>query len=213
VSEVTSDVSDPDVPGGGSGDDLGDLLDDAVGRGHNIYDDTPGASRPAAGLGRGYLEEVYSAFQLQPGEWPRAAALGVEWHTAGCDLVGLVRETARLGRAIEDVLDEKKSLGAADRRRLRVITDEAQARALDAFHSAVRGRRDRWLSYFAHEMRNALNTLVNAHWILRNGEGKNTAKVSDMADRAVRKLETYVKDVRDLESQVQKPAPGRPDLV
>lgn len=201
MSEVSSDVSESD------------LLDDAVGRGQSIYDDTPGASRPSAAISRAYLEEVRSAFQRQPGDWPRATALGVEWHTAGCDLVGLARETARLGRAIEEVFEEKKGLGGTDRRRLRLVADEAAARALDAYHNACRGRRDRWLSYFAHEMRNALNTLVNAHWILRNGEGKNTTKISDMADRAVRKLEAYVKDFRDLEAQVQKPAPGRPDLI
>src|SRR6266545_3863056 len=72
-------------------------------------------------------------------------------------------------------------------------------------------RRDRWLSYYAHEMRNALNTLVNAHWILKNSEGKQTTKVLEMAERAVRRLEAAVKEVRDLESHALKPAPGRPD--
>jgi hypothetical protein len=190
-----------------------ELLDDAVSRGHKVYDDTPGASRPSAAVSRGYLEEVWSAFQVRAGDWPRAMALGVEWHTSGSDFAGLVRETARLSRAIEEVFEERRGLDVPERRRLRVVADEAAARALDAYHNASRGRRDRWLSYFAHEMRNSLNTLVNAHWILRNGEGKNTAKVSDMAERAVRKLETYVKDFRDLETQVQKPAPGRPDLI
>ena len=110
-------------------------------------------------------------------------------------------------------MEERGELDSAARRRLRILSDEAVARALEAFCQAQKSRRDRWLSYFAHEMRNSLNTLVNAHWILRNGEGKNTAKVSDMAERAVRKLEAYVKEFRELDAQAQKPAPGRPDLI
>jgi len=191
-----------------------DLLDDAVAREQEVYDDTPGASRPGAAASRAYLEEVYAAFRGQPGgEWPHVTALGVEWHTAGGELTGLLRETARLGRALEEALEERGLAERDDRRRLRRLVDESAVRAVEAYGNACRGRRDRWLSYFAHEMRNSLNTLVNAHWILRNGEGKNTAKVSDMAERAVRKLENYVKELRELDTQVQKPAPGRPDLV
>jgi len=189
-----------------------ELVDAALGRGQEIYDDTPGAPRPAAALGRAYLEEVMEGAEAERSEWPRVTALGVEWHAVGAELGGLVRETARLGRALEAVLEEHEGLDAPARRRLRLVADEAAARAIEAYANAARGRRDRWLSYFAHEIRNSLNTLVNAHWILRNGEGKSTAKVCDMADRATRKLETFAKELRDLETQVQKPAPGRPDL-
>jgi signal transduction histidine kinase len=200
-----------------------DLLDETVSRGQSNHDDTPGAPRPAAAASRAYLEELFEAFQSgfptlasasssTPSEWRRVMALGNEWHSVGGDLIGLVRETARLGRALEETLEDKGRLDVSARRRLRPLADEAAARAADAYEAASRGRRDRWLSYFSHEMRNSLNTLVNAHWILRNSEGKNTMKVCDMAERAVRKLEGFVKDFRDLETQVQRQAPGRPDL-
>src|SRR5215468_3142524 len=189
----------------------GDLLEVAQARGQG--DETPGMVQTADGVTRAYLEELFAAHSGEPGEWPRAAALGTEWHVAGGEMTALARVATRLGRDLEGAMEERGELDSAARRRLRILSDEAVARALEAFCQAQKSRRDRWLSYFAHEMRNALNTLVNAHWILRNGEGKNTAKVSDMAERAVRKLENYVKEFRELETQVQKPAPGRPDLV
>src|SRR5262249_20249055 len=162
---------------------------------------------------RAYLEELFTAHVAEPGEWPRAAALGTEWHLAGGEMSALVRVTTGLGRGLEGALEERGELDDVARRKLRLLADEAVARALEAFCQAQKSPRDRWLSYSAHEMRNSLNTLVNAHWILRNGEGKNTSKVSDMAERAVRKLEAYVKEFRELDTQAQKPAPGRPDLI
>ena len=165
----------------------------------------------ASPTARGFVEDVLEAFGGAEVEYTRAAALGTEWHaTGGAEIGALARELSRLGHAIEEGLADR-CVDAADRRRLRTCVDEATARALDGFGAALRTRRDRWLSFFAHEMRNSLNTLVNAHWIIRNGDGRPTAKICDMTDRAVRKLETLVKDVRDLETQVMKPAPGRAD--
>jgi signal transduction histidine kinase len=162
---------------------------------------------------RGFVADVLEAFDGSEVDYSRAAALGTEWFAAGGnDVAGLWRELARLGRAVEESLEEKLT-SRGDRRRLRVAVDEATARALDAFAAALRGRRDRWLSFFAHEIRNSLNTLVNAHWIIRNGEGRPADKICDMTDRAVQKLENLVKDLRDLEAQVLKPAPGRQDKV
>ncbi len=189
----------------------GDLLEVALARGQG--DETPGMVRTADGVTRAYLEELFAAHVGEPGEWPRAAALGAEWHLAGGEMSALVRVTTALGRGLEGTLEERGELDDVARRKLRLLSDEAVARTLEAFCQAQKSRRDRWLSYFAHEMRNSLNTLVNAHWILRNGEGKNTAKVSDMAERAVRKLEAYVKEFRELDAAAQKPAPGRPDLI
>ena len=188
-----------------------DLLEVAHARGEG--DETPGMVHTANGVTRAYLEELFTAHAGEPGEWPRAAALGTEWHQAGGEMSALARVATRLGRDLEGAMEERGELDSAARRRLRIVSDEAVSRALEAFCQAQKSRRDRWLSYFAHEMRNSLNTLVNAHWILRNGEGKNTGKVSDMAERAVRKLEAYVKEFRELDSQAQKPAPGRPDLI
>jgi signal transduction histidine kinase len=160
---------------------------------------------------RGFIDDVLEALTSDEHSFERAVALGVEWHARAGDLVGLSRELARLGGLIDGALEQRSPPTAADRRRCRAVIDEASARTFEAFASASRGRRDRWLSYYAHEMRNALNTLVNAQWILRNGEGKGSARVFDMAERAVRRIETIVKEFRDLEAQSTQSAPGRPD--
>jgi hypothetical protein len=167
----------------------------------------------ASPTARGFVEDVLEAFGGAEVDYARAQALGTEWHASGGnDVAELWRELSRLGRAVEEALDERCTTGA-DRRRLRVAVDEATAHALSAFAGAQRARRDRWLSFFAHEMRNALNTMVNANWIIRNADGRPAAKICDMTDRAVKKLEGLVKDFRDLESQVVKPAPGRQEKL
>jgi hypothetical protein len=162
---------------------------------------------------RGFVQDVLEAFGGAEIDFTRARSMGSDWHAAGgSEVSALWRELARLARAIEEGLAAQCET-PADQRRLRVALEEATAHALDGFAAAVRGRRDRWLSYFSHEMRNSLNTLVNAHWIIRNGEGRPSAKICDMTDRAVKKLEDLVKGVRDLDAQVLKPAPGRADKV
>jgi signal transduction histidine kinase len=168
---------------------------------------------PASPTARGFVEDILEAFGGGEVAFARAQALGAEWHAqGGHDVAALWRELARLARAVEDALDPRFP-EAADRRRLRAAVDEATGHALAAFGAARRARRDRWLSYFAHEMRNSLNTMVNANWIVRNAEGRPPAKICDMTDRAVRKLEGLVKELRDLENQAAKPAPGRQDKV
>ncbi len=187
------------------------VVDEVLTRGRGFDEEDEGPVAEAAA--RAYIEDVLTTFREGTGGLARTEALGAEWHAAGGTLGDLCRETARLARALEDTLEARASLTRDERHRLRRIADEAAARALESYAAATRGRHERWLSYYAHEMRNALNTLVNAHWILRNGQGKDTTKVSDMAERAVRRLEAAVKEFRELESHVAKPAPGRPDLV
>lgn len=186
------------------------VLEEILARGLALDDGTPAGARETC---RDYLREILDAFAGQRTVgYAAAEALGLEWYDAGAELGGLARNTARLGRAVEAAFESRGELPAAERHRLRLFAEEAAAHALEAFATAATSRRERWLSHYAHEMRNALNTLVNAHWILRNGEGKNTVKVCDMAERAVRRLESTVKEWRELETQARKPAPGRPDL-
>src|SRR5262249_20704791 len=168
----------------------GALVDEVLarGRGFDEEDETPTAG-PAE---RSYVEAVLATFYEGNGALGRADALGIEWHAGGGSAGDLVRETSRLGRALDDTLTVRAALDGEKRARLRRIADEAAARAIEAYAMALRGRHERWLSYYAHEMRNALNTLVNAHWILRNGQGRDTTKICDMAERAVRRLESAV---------------------
>jgi hypothetical protein len=171
-----------------------------------ILDDA--LSTPTA---RGFVEDILETYGGAEVDYSRAKALGNEWHASGGTDVGdLWRELSRMGWAVQGAL-EPGCEDDADRRRLRVAIEEATAHALSAFGTARRTRRDRWLSYFTHEIRNSLNTLVNASWIIRNGEGRPAARICDMTDRAVHKLETLAKDLRELEKQVAKPAPGKPE--
>lgn len=166
----------------------------------------------ATELSGGLIEDVLHAVEDDHSTFERAAAFGDEWHRRGGELGGLARELGRLGVAVEDrLIETPEGLSPERRRRLREVMIEATACSLEAYAEAKRVRRDRWLSYHAHEMRNALNTLVNAQWILKNSEGKNNMRVLDMAERAVRRLENAVKEVRELETQSRQPAPGRPD--
>jgi hypothetical protein len=187
------------------------LVDEVLARGRGF--DEEGAAPAAGPAERAYVEAVLAVFRDGDGGLGRTEALGLEWHASGGGLGDLVRETARLGRALEDALEARTGLKPDDRHRLRRLADEAAARAIESYALSTRGRHERWLSYYAHEMRNALNTLVNAHWILRNGQGRDLTKIHDMAERAVRRLESVVKEFRELESHVAKPAPGRPDLI
>jgi len=162
---------------------------------------------------RGFVEDVLESYGGAEIDFSRSRGMGGDWHAAGGnDVSALWRELARLGRAVEEGLVGRCET-TSDQKRLRVAIEEATAHVLDGFASASRGRRDRWLSYFSHEMRNSLNTLVNANWVIRNADGRPAAKICDMTDRAVKKLEDLVKGFRDLEAQVQKPAPGRADKV
>jgi hypothetical protein len=164
------------------------------------------ARPPANGVVEDLIEALAGGADVA---FERTVAFGGEWFAAGCDAAGLAHEIAAASRALEERLVAEGQLDDAGRGRLARLVTAATGRAFEAFVAAARLRRDGWLSYFTHEMRNALNTLVNAHWILKNSEGKQPGKVLDMADRAVRRLETAVKGVRELESQVGQPAPGR----
>jgi hypothetical protein len=152
---------------------------------------------------RGFMLDIVEACRGVEHAYARSAAFGSGWHTNGGDLGGLTREILRLTRVLEDRVEDRQALRAA--------IDDAAARALETFETAKRGRRDRWLSYFAHEMRNALNTLVNAQWILKNGDSKKADRVFDMSERAIRRLEASIKEFRELEEHTLKPAPNRPD--
>jgi signal transduction histidine kinase len=198
-----------------SNGDVTEIFEEALGRGRVAHDGTPSA--PASPASRGLLEELFE--ELARGTDPvgqpvlhKAVAFGQEWFLADSSASDLLREVNRLGRGLEESLAERGLIDDAQRQRLRLLAELAAVRALDAHDEGRKGRRDRWLSFFAHEMRNSLNTLVNAAWILRNSENPSqTQRICDMADRAIKRLEEKIKDMRELEAAVAKPAPGKPD--
>ena len=80
-------------------------------------------------------------------------------------------------------------------------------------------RRDAWLAFLVHEVKNPLNNVLNAIWLLREValRGEPTAeRFLALAERAVRRIEALVGEVRDLQQKAESPpprsgAPGAPD--
>jgi hypothetical protein len=182
--------------------EMAGLIDEIL-RDRTWDDERTHASREMYGA---YLEEIVAHARGEGKSRPvlvSAAALGRQWFLLGLGAGELTRDLMRLGRRAQQVLPGSE--------RLARTCDEATAQAIEGFMLGRRTRRDRWLSYLAHEMRNSLNTLVNAVWILRNSDRSQTHKICDMADRAVRKLETSVAELRELEANTASQAPGRPD--
>lgn len=132
---------------------------------------------------------------------PLAAAerAGVRAYEAGEEVDAVVRRVTRLGEAIVDGGQARGSLTVADTLRLRALAAEAAARAAAGWSRAARERREAWLSYLCHDLKNPLNTILNALWLLREHRAAGNAdRFLDLAERAVRRLEGGIKDVRDL---------------
>ena len=122
-------------------------------------------------------------------------------------------ETARrilaTGRLLEEELDRRGGLDGDQRSGLRGLVEDSLTAALEA-HEMVRvARRDAWLSHYTHDLRNPLNTLVSALWLLRNGNPTQSARICDMADRATKKMESLLKKVRELEASFGEEPPRK----
>lgn len=138
---------------------------------------------------------------------PAARDLGRTCAEGGLSAAETARRVLATGRLLEEELDRRSGLDEEKRTRLRALLEDSLAAALEA-HDAVRtARRDGWLSFYTHELRNPLNTLVSALWLLRNGNPSQTARICDMADRATKKLEGLLKKVRELESTFAETPP------
>ena len=88
------------------------------------------------------------------------------------------------------------------------LIEEAVAEAASAWERARELRRDAWLSFLTHEMKNPLNTVLNALWLLReHPDAPNTTRFLDLADRGVRRIEATLKELRDLHGKAAAPAP------
>jgi signal transduction histidine kinase len=120
-----------------------------------------------------------------------------------------VRVVLRSGQALVEHA-EGDGLDGASARRLGALIDEAAAQVAFAVEQARRARRQTWLAYLVHELKNPLNTVLNALWLLREkgSEPKQAARFLELAERAVRRLEGRARDVRDLDEQLLTPPPG-----
>ncbi|MBI4511523.1 MAG: HAMP domain-containing histidine kinase [Deltaproteobacteria bacterium] len=142
---------------------------------------------------------------------PEAENLGRAWAEAGLPGPDLLREALLVCQSVEEAMEARGGRERHGRRRLRAILDEAVVRALMAHGAVEKERRDGWLSFYSHEMRNRLNTLMNATWLLRNTDREGQLqRICDMSDRAIKRMEATIREVRDVEQVFTRPPPPRP---
>jgi signal transduction histidine kinase len=140
---------------------------------------------------------------------PAAEAAAAAWSEAGASGADVVRRALRLGRALADA-SPAGALDGAAAARLGALTDEAAARAVEAACRRATERREAWLSFLNHELKNPLNTVLNALWLLReHRDAPNAERFLDLAERAVRKMEAILKDLRDLHRKARTAPPTK----
>jgi signal transduction histidine kinase len=142
-----------------------------------------------------------------------ADALAAECLRAGIAPSQAVRLVLSGGRALIESAEGQTLLEAASARRLSTLVDEAAVQVAAAIESARGGRRQAFLSFLVHELKNPLNTILNALWLLKEkgGDPKQSARFMELAERAVKRLESRTRDVRELDEQLVTPPPGWED--
>ena len=139
-----------------------------------------------------------------------AEALGPAMLEHGLAPSAGVRLVLSAGRALVDVESSAGGLDGAGARRLGALIDQAAADVAHAVEHARSARRQAWLAFLVHELKNPLNTMLNAIWLLREkgASGPQASRFLDLAERAVRRLEQRARDVRDLDEELLRPPPG-----
>ncbi len=137
-------------------------------------------------------------------------ALGALLMERGVPVSAAVRMVLSDGRARVELGEHDGSLDPSGARRLGALIDEAAARIAAAVEHARRARRQTWLAFLVHELKNPLNTVLNALWLLREkgSDPKQAARFLELAERGVRRLEGRTRDVRELDEQLMTPPPG-----
>jgi signal transduction histidine kinase len=138
-----------------------------------------------------------------------AAQAGARLVERGVTASQALREVLAVGRALADEA-VASGMDAASARRAAALVDEAAAQLASAIEHARRARRQSWLSFLVHEVKNPLNTVMNALWLLREkgADPTQAGRFLDLAERAVKRLEQRAKDVRQLDEDLQRPPPG-----
>jgi signal transduction histidine kinase len=160
------------------------------------------------------LRELWAARDrdLPPAELRLAAAeeLARALVDRGVTIAAAVELVLVDGRTLVERARAGGLLDAAGTRRLAALVDGAAVQVAAALEKARARRRQAWLGFLAHEFKNPLNTVLNALWLLREraGDIEQAARFLDLAERAVRRLEARVLDMRALDEQLTAPPPG-----
>lgn len=137
-------------------------------------------------------------------------AVGRSYATWAGSLPEAVRIVLQAGRILRESWEHSGRLSDSTDRRLTILLAEAAADIAGSVERSQSQRRDAWLSYLTHELKNPLNTVLNALWLLREkGRDPNQAtRFLEMAERAVRRIEGRIRDVRTLDEHLTALPPG-----
>jgi signal transduction histidine kinase len=121
-----------------------------------------------------------------------------------------VERVLRAGRALVEVAEGTDRLDAAGVARLRQLVDRAAIEVARTIEEGRTSRRGAWLSFLGHELKNPLNTMLNALWLLkeRGADAPQAARFIELAERAVKKLEERIRDLKSLDQQLGGLPPG-----
>jgi signal transduction histidine kinase len=121
-----------------------------------------------------------------------------------------VDKVLRAGRALVEVAEGTDRLDAAGVARLRQLVDHAAIEVARSIEQGRGGRRGAWLSFLSHELKNPLNTMLNALWLLRErgADAPQAGRFIELAERAVKKLEDRIRDLKQLDQQLGSLPPG-----
>jgi signal transduction histidine kinase len=109
-------------------------------------------------------------------------------------------ERAEEGATAAEIVHEVMAVVPELTGRLREVVAEAVSNAVAGWETQRRERREAWLSTLVHDLKNPLNTVLNALWLLRSKlEGDDVMKLLGMVERAAKKIEEGLVEVRDLE--------------
>jgi signal transduction histidine kinase len=121
-----------------------------------------------------------------------------------------IDKVLRAGRALVEVAEGTERLEPAGLARLRQLVDRAAVEVARAIEEGRSGRRAAWSSFVSHELKNPLNTMFNALWLLRErgADAPQAARFLELAERAVKKLEERIKDIKTIDQQLAALPPG-----
>lgn len=131
--------------------------------------------------------------------------------SAGQPASAAVKAVLAAGRLFVEQAEHDQTADGAQARRLHRLIDEAAVQLATSVERARRARRQAWLSFLVHELKNPLNTVLNALWLIRQkggGDPKQSERFLELAERAVKRLEMRTRDVRELDEDLMKCPPG-----
>jgi signal transduction histidine kinase len=170
-------------------------------------------------LSDGTLEPLVSEILLRASR-PAAASVDGPFQSADEVAVAFVEKlqmpsaavdkVLRTGRALVEIAQTSGRLDAAGVARLRQLVDTAAVQVAERIEAGRNGRRAAWLSFLSHELKNPLNTMLNALWLLRErgADAPQAGRFIELAERAVKKLEERIRDLKGLDHHIRGLPPG-----